>query len=118
MTLRLIDGALPSSHDLHIWARRSRALMIGASLCRLTRVVVEWLCSIAAARMSEMRQRRAIRELHELDDRMLSDIGLGRSTIEFVVRNVPRSTAPRIGRGDLIRGGCYGQRSRGAVPAE
>ena len=91
MTPRLIDGAIPSYHDLHIWARRSRALMIGASLYRLARFVSAWLRSIAAARMSELRDRWAIRQLQQLDDRMLADIGMQRGTIEFAVRNGRRT---------------------------
>jgi uncharacterized protein YjiS (DUF1127 family) len=36
--------------------------------------------------VAQMRRRRAIRELHALDDRALADIGIGRGDITNVVR--------------------------------
>ncbi|MFL6803992.1 MAG: DUF1127 domain-containing protein [Xanthobacteraceae bacterium] len=41
--------------------------------------------------MVEQRQRRAIRQLQALDDRMLADIGLGRGEIESAARGVTMS---------------------------
>ena len=38
------------------------------------------------AATSEMEERLAMRRLHELDDRMLADIGLARGEIEHGVR--------------------------------
>src|SRR5215207_2737456 len=42
---------------------------------------------------AELRYRRAIQELHQLDARMLSDIGLVHSEIEAAVRGGRRGTA-------------------------
>jgi uncharacterized protein YjiS (DUF1127 family) len=47
--------------------------------------------SLAGRRLAAWRQqRRASRQLHALDDRMLKDMGIQRSHIEMIVRGVDR----------------------------
>jgi uncharacterized protein YjiS (DUF1127 family) len=47
------------------------------------RMIAAAIASIAAA----LRHRRAIHQLHQLDDRMLADIGLTRTAIGDAVRS-------------------------------
>jgi|GraSoi2013_100cm_1033763.scaffolds.fasta_scaffold12630_5 uncharacterized protein YjiS (DUF1127 family) len=84
-------------------ARVERDLVIKACMRGTMRRFAEWLrvlgvLSIRLARDLAAKRvlRSAIRELHQLDDRMLAHIGITRGEIESVVRNgLPtRVTAP------------------------
>jgi uncharacterized protein YjiS (DUF1127 family) len=102
--------AWPSAHELHLHARRAR----GQAVVALSRHAVsrfsEWLYTLVynggvrlAHRLAaERRLRRDIRILKQLQDRELSDIGLGRSEIEFVVRG-GRSRSAQPGRAVVRR---------------
>jgi uncharacterized protein YjiS (DUF1127 family) len=75
-------------------ARVERDLVIKACMRGTMRRFAEWLrvlgvLSIRLARDLAAKRllRSAIRELHQLDDRMLADIGITRGEIESVVRN-------------------------------
>ncbi len=57
---------------------RFRFLWAGGRFALVTRVI--------SALSSELEARRAAREVSELDDRMLRDIGISRSDIEGLVR--------------------------------
>src|SRR5262249_19768638 len=46
-----------------------------------------WTSRLARNRADERLLRSAIRELHQLDDRALADIGITRGEIEFTVRH-------------------------------
>ena len=52
---------------------------------------VLWLARLGRRIVVEQRQRRAIRQLQALDDRMLADIGLRRGEIESAARGVTMS---------------------------
>jgi len=85
---------LPSSYELHLHARRARR----RAMNRLSRHAVSkfaaWLglliynggVKLARQLAAEYRLRRDIRMLRQLQDRDLSDMGLGHSEIEYVVR--------------------------------
>jgi len=94
-------GSRPSSYEIHLRARRARGQAMGmlsrhavsqfaASLCMLA-------CNggvrLARQLAAERRLRRDIRALRQLEDRELSDLGLGRSEIEHVVRGAQQSLA-------------------------
>ena len=68
-------------------ARIKRTLVIEACLRGTLHTFSEWL-RVAAVRSARVLQdlRRAIRELHRLDDRTLRDIGVTRGEIESAVR--------------------------------
>jgi uncharacterized protein YjiS (DUF1127 family) len=75
-------------------ARIERRLLIKASMRDTMHRFAEWLrvlcvLSIRLARDLAAKRvlRSAIRELHQLDDRMLADIGITRGEIESAVRN-------------------------------
>jgi uncharacterized protein YjiS (DUF1127 family) len=93
--------ARPSAYELHLNARRARGQAINAFSRHAVGRFAQWLCVLAAnggARLArhlaaERRLRRDIRMLKQLGDRELSDMGLGRSEIEFVVRGGRRSRA-------------------------
>jgi uncharacterized protein YjiS (DUF1127 family) len=75
-------------------ARVERGSVIKACVRGTMRRFAEWLrvlgvLSIRLARDLAAKRvlRRAIRELHQLDDRMLADIGISRGEIEPAVRN-------------------------------
>ena len=86
--------AWPSAHELHLQARRARGQAVGTLSRHAVSRFTEWLYTLAynggvrlARRLAaERRLRRDIRMLRQLQDRELSDIGLGRSEIEYVVR--------------------------------
>jgi len=58
----------------------------GGSLARPTAFVTQMIVRVTVTIVGELRQRRAMRELRELDDRMLADIGIGRADIEPAAR--------------------------------
>jgi uncharacterized protein YjiS (DUF1127 family) len=73
---------------------RIDGLFIKARVRAIIRNQAEWLSALGAwgTRLrrdlaDERLLRRAIRELHELDDRALADIGITRGGIEFAVRH-------------------------------
>jgi uncharacterized protein YjiS (DUF1127 family) len=75
-------------------ARVERGFVIKACVRGTMRRFAEWLrvlgvLSIRLARDLAAKRvlRSAIRELHQLDDRMLADIGITRGEIESAVRN-------------------------------
>jgi len=63
----------------------------GAIESRRGQKAVLWLARLGRRIVVEQRQRRAIRQLQALDDRMLADIGLGRGEIESAARGVTMS---------------------------
>jgi uncharacterized protein YjiS (DUF1127 family) len=94
MTVR--DNSSPpiSSFELQRVASIERNLAIAACTRAAMRATTKWLRmlvlrgrQLARDLAAERRQRRAIRALEQLDDRMLKDIGVRRCEIEFAVRN-------------------------------
>ena len=84
----------PSSYELHLCARRARGQAIGMLSRHTVSKFADWLCMLiynggvrlARYLTAEYRLRRDIRMLRQLQDRELSDMGLGHSEIEYVVR--------------------------------
>lgn len=75
-------------------ARIMRSLVIQACMRSTMRAFAQWLRVLALrgtrwARglAAKQRLRRAVRELHRLDDRMLADIGITRGEIGSAVRD-------------------------------
>ena len=75
-------------------ARIMRSLVIEACMRGTLRAFAHWLRVLALrgtrwarGRSAQQQLRRAVRELHRLDDRMLRDIGVTRGEIESVVRD-------------------------------
>ena len=75
-------------------ARIMRSLIIQACMRSTMRAFAHWLRVLALrgtrwarGRSAQHRLRRAVRELHRLDDRMLRDIGVTRGEIESAVRD-------------------------------
>ena len=60
-------------------------------LARAYAAVVDWAVGLSAHAVREIRLRRDMRKLAELDDRMLRDIGLARGQIEPAARHGRRS---------------------------
>jgi uncharacterized protein YjiS (DUF1127 family) len=90
------DNSSPpiSSFELQRLASIERNLAIAACTRAAMRAITKWLRMLVLRSMrlardlaAERRQRRAIRALERLDDRMLKDIGVRRCEIEFAVRN-------------------------------
>jgi uncharacterized protein YjiS (DUF1127 family) len=52
--------------------------------------IVRWIGREAHALAAHLRRRTAIKSLHELDDRMLRDIGLARDQIETAIHEIGR----------------------------
>ncbi|MFL6971790.1 MAG: DUF1127 domain-containing protein [Xanthobacteraceae bacterium] len=79
---------LPTSRVMQVPAS---AIGNGAIESRRGQKAVRWLARLGRRIVVEQRQRRAIRQLQALDDRMLADIGLGRGEIESAARGVTMS---------------------------
>jgi uncharacterized protein YjiS (DUF1127 family) len=83
-----------SSYEIHLRARRARGRAIGMLSRHTVSKFADWLCMLvynggvrlARQLAAQYRLRRDIRMLRQLQDRELSDMGLGRSEIEHVVR--------------------------------
>jgi uncharacterized protein YjiS (DUF1127 family) len=95
-TITVRDNSSPpiSSFELQRVASIERNLAIAACTRAAMRATTKWLRmlvlrgrQLARDLAAERRQRRAIRALEQLDDRMLKDIGVRRCEIEFAVRN-------------------------------
>ena len=87
------SNARPSAYELHLRARRARGQAIGMLWRHAVSKFADWLCTLvyngvrlARQLVAEYRLRRDIRMLRQLQDRDLSDMGLGHSEIEYVVR--------------------------------
>ena len=86
--------ARPSAYELHLRAQRARSHAIGGLSRHAVSKFADWLCTLAydgGVRLvrqlaAERRLRRDIHMLKQLQDRELSDMGVGRSEIEHVVR--------------------------------
>ena len=83
---------------------RLDSLVIKACMCGTMSRLAEWLSALGAwgTRLAcnladEWLMRCVIRELHQLDDRTLADIGITRCGIEFAVRHgrLPRQLSRR-----------------------
>ncbi|MFL6950788.1 MAG: DUF1127 domain-containing protein [Xanthobacteraceae bacterium] len=79
---------LPTSRVMQVPASASGN---GAIESRRSQKAGRWLARLGRRIVVEQRQRRAIRQLQALDDRMLADIGLGRGEIESAARGVTMS---------------------------
>jgi uncharacterized protein YjiS (DUF1127 family) len=106
-----------SSHEIHQQARRARNRALQAHGRRLRRQLVDGVARLlrSGSRLAlrcanEWYQRRAIRALRQLDDRMLADIGLSRTDIEFVVRCGPPTRANQARRQHSGRHAIAGRR--------
>jgi len=55
----------------------------------------DFLCEVGKEYYRQLQMERAIRELREMPDYLLSDIGLSRSEIPFVVREGDRDGSRR-----------------------
>jgi uncharacterized protein YjiS (DUF1127 family) len=93
----------PSAHELHMRARREQAQVVNAFLYDAARRLVSWIGILARNAMklarqlaAESRLRRDIRNLQQLHDRDLTDMGLGRGEIESVVRHGRNPRAARF----------------------
>jgi uncharacterized protein YjiS (DUF1127 family) len=89
----------PLLHEIWRHACHARDSAIKANLRKLAK----WLranilsnAKLGRRLAAEFRLRRNIRALQRLDDRVLSDIGLGRSEIETIVRTGRPAHATRI----------------------
>ena len=73
------------SREIEDWARQARSetlrKMIGWLACQAVAIGKRWTADYQAWRT----RREAVRELQSLDNRMLRDIGVGRSEIEWRV---------------------------------
>src|SRR5262245_10458687 len=90
------DNSIPqlSFFELERQARIERNRMIQAGALMAVEATAKWLRMLvlrgkrqAQAFAAERRRRRAIRELQQLDDRTLQDIGVRRNEIESAVRH-------------------------------
>ena len=94
MTVKDKSSPPMSSFELQRQASIERNLVMAAYMRAAMRATTKWLRMLvlrsrqmARHLAAERRQRRAIRALERLDDRMLKDIGVRRCEIEFAVRN-------------------------------
>jgi uncharacterized protein YjiS (DUF1127 family) len=96
----------PLRRELLRPARRQRSLVVNALMRSAAPQFAEWFCALAAqltgAFAAKLRYQHTIRDLEQLNDRMLADIGVGWSEIRYRVshaaarrRHLPPSLADR-----------------------
>jgi uncharacterized protein YjiS (DUF1127 family) len=93
-----------SSYQLMRWARRERSALMASYLESAATYVVtplggcaRYLGKLTLRVFHELYLRRAARTLQQFDDRLLNDIGLRRSEIEYAVRNGRLVTHKKVG---------------------
>ncbi len=95
-------SARPTSYELYHAARAQRAFVLGESLITAIRAAAA-IARRAYARHQQARRARAFYDaLHQLDDRMLHDMGFDRSAIFSVAAEVAEAVeSTRVGAIDL-----------------
>jgi uncharacterized protein YjiS (DUF1127 family) len=88
--MTMLRSMTPSTETAWPYARQDGAGAASATRSGWSRIVAG-LRAYRAALAERRRWRRAREELERLDDRMLRDIGVGRSGIGYVVRYGRRS---------------------------
>lgn len=87
--------------------RQARALQadyVGAAFGRGTRSLGRRLATLAQRWLAYWQRRQAMEQLHQLDDRLLADIGLTRGNLLGQLLEAEAATAPQHGEVERIVG--------------